>query len=735
MLASALALVVALMLAGAPAATASPEGPAPPVGEAPTLLPTDPGDDPPEAPPTQVPPPVAPPPVGVPVPIPTPGIPTPVIGVPTPVPTPGTTPAGFQPYPMLFPVVGDYSYVDTFGAPRDGGRRKHKGTDIFAEKGTPVVAVAAGTVAKVAEGTTAGRYIVIDHDDGWRSYYIHLNNDTPGTDDGLGWVPVEGIAPGARVEAGTLLNWVGDSGNAEGTPPHIHFELHAPGGVVLNPYPYLLAAEGKPVPDVYALPGTAAGPAGRTSAAAVAPPPVNHFLGATLKSIDPVGHINFGGGFNADLWVNGGYAYVGSWGRIHSCPGHGVRVVDVGDPQRPALVAQFAGADEFPGTYAENVWVEDVSTPAYEGALGVVGIRLCDNSESGRYQDTFRGIALYDLRDPLAPELLSTLDTEVPSQGVHELAVSALEDGTLTVAITVLQSHLHMEGTADLRLIDITDPWLPYQIADWDFRRDAPAAIKEAVMAGREDVELHAHSVWVADDPTKLYVGHWDAGTVVLDISRPAVPTFIEATGFAPGVEGNSHSGWTTNGGDIIIENHEDFFPQADEAGGEEWGHQLIYDVSGDGPPQLLASFATENAIPGEDGELGLDGIYSVHNTVVVGSLQYVSWYSDGLRIVDLSDPSNPVEVGSFVPPPAEDEHNWWMAPNGNRKIPVVWGVHPEGNLVYVSDVNSGLWIVQYDGYPYEQAMDFVAAEEQAAAEAELPPPPTPTPAAGDGPG
>ncbi len=542
------------------------------------------------------------------------------------------------------------------------------------------------------------------------------------------------------MQAGDLLNWVGDSGNAEGTPPHIHFELHAPGGVVLNPYPHLVAAEGKPVPAVYGLPAAApadtaaalAETAAPTGRAAVVVPPVDPFIGASLDAVEGVGHIDFGGGFNADLWVYDSYAYVGSWGRIHSCPGHGVRVVDVSDPTRPTLVSTFADSLDFPGTYAENVWVDHVSTPAYEGTLGVVGVRLCDNSESGRYEDSFRGLALYDLRDPRFPDLLGTFDTEIPTQGIHELAVSALSDGRLTTAITVLQSELHKEGTADLRLVDITDPWIPYQIADWDFRRDAPDALAEVVMAGRDDIELHAHSVWIADDPTKLYVGHWDAGTVVLDISRPAVPRFVEATGFAPGVEGNSHSGWTMAGGEIVIENHEDFFPAEDESGAAEWGHQLIYDVSGDGPPRLLSTFATENSVEGADGKLGMDGIYSVHNATVVGRYEYVSWYSDGLRIVDLADPTAPVEVASFVPPGAVDEHKWWAAPNGNRKIPVVWGVHPVDDLVYVSDINTGLWIVRFDSYPYD---DLAAAEAPAARAAEDEPAAAPQPSAGNGPG
>ena len=82
----------------------------------------------------------------------------------------------------------------------------------------------------------------IQHDDGWESYYIHMNNDTPGTDDGLGQGIAPGIEPGVRVRAGQLIGWVGDSGNAENSGSHVHFELHKPDGTVVNPTPYVDAA-------------------------------------------------------------------------------------------------------------------------------------------------------------------------------------------------------------------------------------------------------------------------------------------------------------------------------------------------------------------------------------------------------------------------------------------------------------------------------------------------------------
>ena len=117
----------------------------------------------------------------------------------------------------------------------------------MAKKMTPVVASASGKV--VWTGRTCCT-IQIQHNDGWRTKYIHLNNDTPGTDDGQGWGIAPGIEVGTRVKAGQLIGWVGDSGNAEGTSPHLHFELVDPDGVIVNAYNTLKVAEGKALPAV-----------------------------------------------------------------------------------------------------------------------------------------------------------------------------------------------------------------------------------------------------------------------------------------------------------------------------------------------------------------------------------------------------------------------------------------------------------------------------------------------------
>jgi murein DD-endopeptidase MepM/ murein hydrolase activator NlpD len=132
------------------------------------------------------------------------------------------------------------SFTDSWGNRRPGGRR-HKGTDIISPRGTEVLAVADGVVTEMAASRLSGFFIRIEHSDEWATSYLHLNNDTRGTDDGDGgpWTAFHPtLKEGDEVVAGQVIGYVGDSGNAEGTVPHTHFEIKHD-GEKRNPYPYL----------------------------------------------------------------------------------------------------------------------------------------------------------------------------------------------------------------------------------------------------------------------------------------------------------------------------------------------------------------------------------------------------------------------------------------------------------------------------------------------------------------
>ena len=134
----------------------------------------------------------------------------------------------------------EVGFSNSWGSRRSGGRG-HQGTDIIGPRGTEVYAAADGVITTLGKHAMSGYFIRIDHGDGWTTTYMHLNNDTFGTDDGEGgsWTAFYAtLVEGDEVTAGQIIGYVGDSGNAEGTIPHTHFEVKHE-GQKLNPYDYL----------------------------------------------------------------------------------------------------------------------------------------------------------------------------------------------------------------------------------------------------------------------------------------------------------------------------------------------------------------------------------------------------------------------------------------------------------------------------------------------------------------
>ncbi|HUH06806.1 MAG TPA: M23 family metallopeptidase, partial [Egibacteraceae bacterium] len=127
------------------------------------------------------------------------------------------------------PLAHPFSFRDTWGAPRSGGRR-HKGVDMFAPMGADAYAITDGVIARHSTSRLGGLGLYLAGDDGNVYYYAHLQEILPT------------YRPGARVESGERIARNGDSGNAYGGAPHIHMEVRPGGGPNVNPYPFTAAA-------------------------------------------------------------------------------------------------------------------------------------------------------------------------------------------------------------------------------------------------------------------------------------------------------------------------------------------------------------------------------------------------------------------------------------------------------------------------------------------------------------
>jgi len=134
-----------------------------------------------------------------------------------------------EPAPLALPVpvegVAPGELTDTWNAPREGGRRRHQGIDIFAPRDTQVLAATRGLVVRRGWNDLGGRRVAILGPGGRYHYYAHLEE----YGDAKLW---------DWVEAGEIIGYVGDSGNAQGTPTHLHYGIYELTGAV-NPYPRL----------------------------------------------------------------------------------------------------------------------------------------------------------------------------------------------------------------------------------------------------------------------------------------------------------------------------------------------------------------------------------------------------------------------------------------------------------------------------------------------------------------
>src|SRR5688572_14221753 len=135
---------------------------------------------------------------------------------------------------LAFPIRpgNDRDIGSRFGAPRDAGARSHHGIDIFAKRGTPVVAAAAGVVNRVNETNIGGKVVWLRDTRGNSLYYAHLDS--------------QAVSPGMRVEVGDVLGFVGNTGNARSTPPHLHFGVYRRGEGPVDPYWFVYRPRGAP---------------------------------------------------------------------------------------------------------------------------------------------------------------------------------------------------------------------------------------------------------------------------------------------------------------------------------------------------------------------------------------------------------------------------------------------------------------------------------------------------------
>ena len=285
-----------------------------------------------------------------------------------------------------------------------------------------------------------------------------------------------------------------------------------------------------------------------------------------------VGHLNIAAGEDhvTDVWAltaedGRSYAYLGSFDEpFCSSAITGVYIIDITDPASP----RQAGFIPSPlGTRVNDVKVERLKTPFFEGDLLVHSTEFCSGETQGQAIDSSPGIILYDVSEPLSPRQLApefSLDVEVHNTFIYQQGERAY--------VLVVQDEVRQ----DFLIVDVTDPSNPVKISargwqDW-FGPDAQLALGQAAIPFVHDVWAQAypsnHRVPQYAGRTIAYLSYWDAGLVLLDITDPASPVFLgdsdyldpdPVSGEAP--EGNAHVAVPTADGNLVFLGDEDFSP------------------------------------------------------------------------------------------------------------------------------------------------------------------------------
>ena len=364
-----------------------------------------------------------------------------------------------------------------------------------------------------------------------------------------------------------------------------------------------------------------------------------------------------GNGGQVSVAKRGGsyYAYVG-----HML-GMGTSIVDVTDPGAPEVVAQIP--------IGEN---------NHSHKVRVCGDLIIVNAEQlGAGRPFEAGLRIYDVSDPSNPEEVSFFETG--GRGVHKYWVDCEE--RLAYISTEDEGYVG----AFFMAVDFSEPEAPREVSRWWIPGQWVGGGEEPSWdIGRLSYRLH-HPVVLGD---RAYLGYWDAGYVILDISDLGSPKMVSRRNYSPPYGGAFHTA----------------LPIDREIDGRRWlvvfqeslrqynaeGLKLMWmvDVTDEDNPVSVSTYRVPTE--GFDLDRGRFGPHQPHEDLqVTDDLIYAAWFSGGLRVVSIADPFRPVEVGHYIPP----------TPKGQTSIQTNDAFVDDRGLVYIIDrLNRGLDILEYTG-------------------------------------
>ena len=399
-----------------------------------------------------------------------------------------------------------------------------------------------------------------------------------------------------------------------------------------------------------------------------------------------------GGG---QIVVENGHAYVG-----HMKPPHGTSIVDVSDPANPNVTAQITLPDDQSHTHKVRVVGDlmytnveqnqrhflrkgeklpalreklgkDATDAALAAELGVEAsdIPILDAARERGYHDG--GFRIYDISDKTAPKLITHNKTH--GFGVHRFDV----DERYAYISTEMEGYV---GNI-LMIYDVADPASPTEVSRWWMPGQHVAGGETPTWEGYKN-RLH-HAMRVGDE---LWASVWHAGFRVIDVADIANPRTVAEHDYHPPFPEPTHTIMplerTIDGRRIAVVVDEE---HAHDRRGRLHAFLWVFDVTDYSNIQALSAFdVSEMDSPWSRTPGGRFGAHQ-YREKLDSTLVYVTWFAGGLRVVDVADPTAPVEVAHFIPEPVGDN----PSPQSNEV-----DVDDRG-LVYLLDRNRGLDILE----------------------------------------
>jgi hypothetical protein len=410
----------------------------------------------------------------------------------------------------------------------------------------------------------------------------------------------------------------------------------------------------------------------------------------------------------------GSCAFVGRWHDYRlaqGTPQRGVQVIDV-DPASPEYLGVVGEVkDSFvPGSTSREVRAVDL--PNFK----LLVLMTFSDNLTNRPNEKLNTIRMFDFPsgDCRAPRLVGMYD--LLARRPHEFFLWLDPDRAHDVnghPRMLVYISVPIEAP-NLEVVDISDPALPRPVAVYD---GALAGVANEPAAA---LDVYLHSMSVSVDGTRAYLSYWDGGILTVDTTALAaglpggaiVPRGLMSTpyDYSPPEYGATHSAVEIPGKDAVIVGDE-VYTTTD---GCPFGYLRVVDIGDEttAPRQIGEFRLPENRPENCDASTGrakvlnsegqqVDGTFSIHNQTVTPDYVVTSWYGGGMRVIDVSDPTKPFEVGAFVPKPLNavqrkttpvntygtGANAWWVQ---TWSYPII-----RDGLIYVTDTRNGLYILR----------------------------------------